>query len=1192
MSRKLFFMFLILLVSNPAFCQEMKTEQILEMKLIDISAMMADSITFHTKIDDFAKAMVKFKECEVDSLDLKDVDVDSLSAVSFLRSGPASDNDYSNGGPQNMIDKFSIKPSVGNIGADFKNLENDLNKGKVGVNIPLFDFEYYDLKIPVFLNNNYPTNMSNVMGDPLFYTDTRVGGDWNLSCDAYKVARQLNGVEDEHPTKGYYSSFSQSKVNGTSNISNSDVANGLKGNWDPKLDVFHFITPTVSGSFIVDLNNNVCHNLTDGSFFISYTKEDNKLTSFTVTDNAGNKFLFGGDATSIEQTQSRSDDVSSGFDDAVRIKFLLEVEQEYGGNGWQYHLKSLAIGAVNTINLFTPNYPYGVGPLATISANDLLNQIYDADGIINSTQMSRMVSLGNDYYGILNTDEYFYNRASVLQNRMNDQELRVNSVNTGWYLRRITLVNGKRVTFNYQNSWEAYRTRAINRTKVAESSGFNIRNSANQDVQINANYYVCMPYQLDPMQFPVNETFVLTYNYVRKPKLIQFFDEEMISEVRVDLDIAYNDRVLRPYILPPYLLQQNGIPVPQDVLDGGIINPYLIKNISLIKNNRYYKAVFNQVMNPGSNTNGQRVEWSDVSKLNSVVINDGKRYSFEYNGRLLKKIIYPTGGTKEFDLYGYYKNPVKFNYLGSGGTRTLTNYYYVKSIKTTDENTTTLETYDYVGDNPAQSNILRYDTYTKDWFKTFRPTVAACTTEASFSSSSPLYNSSPIKGGILFKSVKKFVNGDLALRSDMIAENGTFLGNSFIQVGMNASNPPGYLSNIWRPSTVYEDKIGNTYLTTSYKEDALGNPVEDSSSSYSYNYTTGFLLYPSVYLMNIEAGPFSGTSGAIRRGYSHYFFPMAFEKNQITQITKTKFPNYDITQTKTSFYRRFRSTLGTNNRVIYKESTFNSRGENWKKYYKYIDDVPYANINSPLFQYMKFNNVFPPIEITTTKLATYTSGSSNVTQDKPFDISVNKFKLISNGTSSYAVMGSQLKAETNDVINNLTNSNSSLLTVQQDPLNSNNILYDNIIKEKVVYDQYDSDGRLTEFHTTDGPHTTIIWGYKGQYPIAKIENAKYSDVSAYVANLKNLSNLDYDNCKLPACKEQALRVALNALRQTPNSSNWQVTTYTYDYDSGITSVTNPIGDTSYYEYDNLHRLKKVVDAQGNVISEHDYNFKP
>jgi YD repeat-containing protein len=62
--------------------------------------------------------------------------------------------------------------------------------------------------------------------------------------------------------------------------------------------------------------------------------------------------------------------------------------------------------------------------------------------------------------------------------------------------------------------------------------------------------------------------------------------------------------------------------------------------------------------------------------------------------------------------------------------------------------------------------------------------------------------------------------------------------------------------------------------------------------------------------------------------------------------------------------------------------------------------------------------------------------------------------------------------------------------------------------------------------------------------------------------------------------------------KTPNSPNWQVTTYTYDYDAGITSITDPIGDTSYYEYDNLHRLKKVVDAQGNVISEHDYNFKP
>jgi len=64
---------------------------------------------------------------------------------------------------------------------------------------------------------------------------------------------------------------------------------------------------------------------------------------------------------------------------------------------------------------------------------------------------------------------------------------------------------------------------------------------------------------------------------------------------------------------------------------------------------------------------------------------------------------------------------------------------------------------------------------------------------------------------------------------------------------------------------------------------------------------------------------------------------------------------------------------------------------------------------------------------------------------------------------------------------------------------------------------------------------------------------------------------------------------LNDLRTAlPNA---QVSTYTYDPLIGVTSITDPRGETIYYEYDNFNRLEHVKDAQGNILSKNKYNFK-
>jgi YD repeat-containing protein len=155
------------------------------------------------------------------------------------------------------------------------------------------------------------------------------------------------------------------------------------------------------------------------------------------------------------------------------------------------------------------------------------------------------------------------------------------------------------------------------------------------------------------------------------------------------------------------------------------------------------------------------------------------------------------------------------------------------------------------------------------------------------------------------------------------------------------------------------------------------------------------------------------------------------------------------------------------------------------------------------------------------------------------------------------------------------------------------------LEDRIIYHKYDDKGNPVEISKKNGTHVVYIWGYNHSQPIAKIENASYFDVQNQVSNLQTLSNNDNDrtvdtknslgNIIAYNGKEGKLREALQDVRSAlPNA---QVTTYTYDPLIGVTSITDPKGYTIYYEYDEFNRLKQVKDADGNILSNNQYNYK-
>ncbi|KFF02620.1 hypothetical protein [Flavobacterium reichenbachii] len=136
------------------------------------------------------------------------------------------------------------------------------------------------------------------------------------------------------------------------------------------------------------------------------------------------------------------------------------------------------------------------------------------------------------------------------------------------------------------------------------------------------------------------------------------------------------------------------------------------------------------------------------------------------------------------------------------------------------------------------------------------------------------------------------------------------------------------------------------------------------------------------------------------------------------------------------------------------------------------------------------------------------------------------------------------------------------------------------LDKKITYDQYDDKGNIVQYSLENGMPVSIIWGYNKTQPIAKVENASYSEITSYVQNLQSLSDTG---------TEINLISALNTMRN--DLVNAMITTYTHIPLVGISTITDPKGDKITYTYDSLGRLEFVKDKDQNILSENQYNYK-
>lgn len=134
------------------------------------------------------------------------------------------------------------------------------------------------------------------------------------------------------------------------------------------------------------------------------------------------------------------------------------------------------------------------------------------------------------------------------------------------------------------------------------------------------------------------------------------------------------------------------------------------------------------------------------------------------------------------------------------------------------------------------------------------------------------------------------------------------------------------------------------------------------------------------------------------------------------------------------------------------------------------------------------------------------------------------------------------------------------------------------LENRIQVHSYYSNGNVKEASQYNGTWTVYLWGYDNQYLIAKIENATYPQIESlpYFGTNFSITN------GLSANQQTSLR---------NNLVNAVVTTFDYDPLIGVTSITDPKGYATYYEYDEFNRLSQVKDADGKILRENQYHYK-
>lgn len=359
---------------------------------------------------------------------------------------------------------------------------------------------------------------------------------------------------------------------------------------------------------------------------------------------------------------------------------------------------------------------------------------------------------------------------------------------------------------------------------------------------------------------------------------------------------------------------------------------------------------------------------------------------------------------------------------------------------------------------------------------------------------------------------------------------------------------PISLQNDLDKTTPFTNGFGSGRLLTQKIFDKNYTILKEVSNTYEHyiakdQSVTGYSAYRSSEFYSYISVPNQGTNCFLINSSDQFSLSKYYLKSQWHYLKETTTVDFDSNGLNPITTKTINEYFNPTHLQLSVKKAFNSVGETLSTRYYYPSDL----LSEPyMLSLSESNRILPPVQ---------TENYNGTTK-----LSVQKSTFAKDATTSNLVLPKNIYSA-------------------KFP---NNIPYTTNVgnlEKKLTYDYYDSSGNLTQYTPEGGAPVSIVWGYNKTQPIAKIENA---------TNAQLVSALGVTN--FSAITEAQLS-SLNNLRTNAAFSQSMITTYTYQPLVGVSSITDPKGDTVYYTYDGLGRLQYVKDAQGKLLTDYQYHYK-
>lgn len=1071
----------------------------------------------------------------------------------------------------------------------FGNIPLNGSTGGFSYSIPIYTIQDKDITMPISVDYY----SSGVKIDEL---SGIVGTGWTLNVGGV-ISRVMRGYPDEDFERWYPDYINPS----TDDIKKRlySIGGGFSLT-DIERDWFSFNVNGISGSFYFDENLNPIVNSKE---YVKVTfQRINDITSFTITDNKGYIYVFGGGEAFIEKTIASSSN-GAGFKDKYDSSWFLKdiISPNQNKISFTYEDNPISFNSGTSFSLIydqdcictdvvsiSYSSKYNASVLYNTTSSKALSQITLSNGKVSfayNSQRSDEGGLSLKEITIQNNDEIIkraeFNYEMTFKNQTHsyDKLKTDNSIKYRMFLQNVILSNSvsdlsEKYSFEYYEKEQLPIRLSFSKDKYGYNNGSNntsaFSSSLQNDPEIypllskyNGLSYVSANNEVNPdvvyygmlkkIVYPTGGNTQIKYeaNASTAMGTEMIYKSGSIQVLKDCSDQSVNEK--------SFVFTSNGTPLNFRAGASLMTTPDCVPSSDPL-HDKYSLTITNLttgvVIASLNRTYGQNIETNSILASTSGSSNyDGssplttvKDNKYEVSLKLLSKIFNPAQGNVSVK-YNSEAIPVEKT-VYAGGAR-------VKSIA--DYNTEGGEYnkrsfyYNTFSQYPSLKTSL-IDIAAPRYYN-FMTYTKSCMQECSSGSGDPFPTIPP--QGI---SYKKYVLSSSSFTSlynnrkqqvyyTQITEfvNNTSTNNGIIERGF-------YNINDYKPNPIWGPEIegapysngGDAYygiLKTqkiySYNQNQYSMI---KSSKYDYILGSSQLLSSYVLRKNSEIPNMVpiGDYGTYIENLSLTLYYNHIGYARMANAVDSTFIQNQCLVTKTDY-----AYSGSPYFNLKKETTTNSDGSTQIKNYQYSPDL--TGQLSNMDKLVTNNRVGIPI--TTESKTKNTAGTELQTTFTKTAYQEKSFTK-SNGTSVNLLLPESIYTPTST-------------------------------DKRITFTNYDEFGNIIYYILDDATKVVYLWGYNGQYPIAEIKNATYDQVKAALGvapeSLSSAAIPDY--------------IKIEALRTNTNLLNALITTYTYKPLIGILTATDPRGVVTSYEYDSFNRLSGIKDANGKLINTYDYHYQ-